>query len=1075
MATTGAPEFPSTKDTVNYARLCRLLVDVGSQALRDTFDAIHPPVGLHTVLARYPEHAILQSLKAKKVLNATQWGKLYPTVPSSVSSADFDITLLMVLLRNICGLLPPSTGWDSLSSATDVSKEANIARLKYYRNTVYGHASQASVDDATFNSYWQDISNAILGLAGEGYGAATSKLKNECIDPDTEEHYRQLLKQWKQDEDNIKETVRAIEDNVDQIKSKVGDIGDKLETLVARQEVTNEQDKITNDLSQMRSLVGNLSDKLDTLMVQQGETKSEDGFDPNEMIDNIRQLYKTREGTMNLLPWCEHLNFSFGDFYTRLKVIYKEKTRGTATDRVVTMSEIFNPHEECEEPRVVLIEGKPGMGKTTYCKKVVFEWATPETGNYFAKFLIVLLIKCREVQSDIWEAIDDQLLPRDVDDNQRRKFFDFIRHNQSTILLVLDGLDEVSEKKLPMFTEIIQGRVLPNCRVVATARHESGAKVRKYCNTLLEVEGFTYQEAKSFIHKYFKTRKDLANKLTVQLRDDRKLRDMSAIPLNCALFCLVWEDLNGVFPESRSELYMDIVECVLRRYRAKKQLPENGEDLVELYESQLIHLGSIALKGLLEANLDFDEKELGKHKASDLPGFGFLSVQPGGSKLRATRRYGFLHKTFQEFFAALDLGFRLIKKEIRIESIAADRRFYDELKEVLLFTFGILGARCKETAENLVKSMTTHLNQEEEKDVPGGLDWDKEAADRMIVILECIYECKNDNNFDVKLARALGPCLQIKAIDVSHRGLLGANALLLTNVLMSNTSVTELNFSYNEISDDGAAALSECLKENTFLTKLDLSRNNIGHAGAAALAECLKKNTSLTKLNLSRNNIGETGAAALAECLKENTSLTNLNLGTSNIGDGGAAALADCFKENASLTELSLYYNNIGEAGAAALAESLKENTSLMALNLSSNEIGDAGAAALTKCLKENKSLTMLNLDENNIGETGAAALAECLKENTSLTNLNLGTSNIGDGGAAALAECLKENTCLTELSLYDSNIGEAGAVALAECLKENSTLTMLNLDENNIGDSGAAALTESLKENTSLTVLYRP
>ena len=47
-----------------------------------------------------------------------------------------------------------------------------------------------------------------------------------------------------------------------------------------------------------------------------------------------------------------------------------------------------------------------------------------------------------------------------------------------------------------------------------------------------------------------------------------------------------------------------------------------------LYESQLKHLGSIALKGLLEENLDFDEQELGKKKESDLPGFGFLSVQP---------------------------------------------------------------------------------------------------------------------------------------------------------------------------------------------------------------------------------------------------------------------------------------------------------------------------------------------------------------------------------------------------------------------------------------------------------------
>ena len=211
MASAASPLIPSTKDTTNYARLCRLLVDVGGKALRSTFDGIHPPAGLHAVLVRHPEHAILQSLRKKKILNPTQWGKLYPTIPTSVSSASFDITLLMVLLRNICGLVAPSTGWDSLPPAADVSREANIARVKYYRNTVYRRASQASVDDATFNSYWQEISNAIVGLGGASYGAAISKLKNASMDPDTEEHYRELLKQLKKDEDSIKEKYEGIE------------------------------------------------------------------------------------------------------------------------------------------------------------------------------------------------------------------------------------------------------------------------------------------------------------------------------------------------------------------------------------------------------------------------------------------------------------------------------------------------------------------------------------------------------------------------------------------------------------------------------------------------------------------------------------------------------------------------------------------------------------------------------------------------------------------------------------------------------------------------------------------------
>ena len=216
MAGTSA-SFSSTKETTNYARLCRLLVDVGSQVLRETFDKIHPPAGLHNVLMR--SHSALQLLQKKRVLNATQWGKLYPAIRSSVSSRDFDITLLMVLLRNICGLTPPVTGWDALPPVTDTSVEADIARVKYLRNTVYGHADQASVDDATFNAYWQDIWDALVRLGGASYGVAIDDLKTECMDPEIEDHYEELLKQWKKDDDNIKDILQEIDRKLEELKA----------------------------------------------------------------------------------------------------------------------------------------------------------------------------------------------------------------------------------------------------------------------------------------------------------------------------------------------------------------------------------------------------------------------------------------------------------------------------------------------------------------------------------------------------------------------------------------------------------------------------------------------------------------------------------------------------------------------------------------------------------------------------------------------------------------------------------------------------------------------------------------
>ena len=101
----------------------------------------------------------------------------------------------MVLLRNLCGLAAPASGWDTLPPSTDISPEADIARVKYYRNTVYAHAERASVDDATFNKYWSEIRDTLVRLGGVAYKAAVDNLETDCMDPSMEEHYKELLRQ----------------------------------------------------------------------------------------------------------------------------------------------------------------------------------------------------------------------------------------------------------------------------------------------------------------------------------------------------------------------------------------------------------------------------------------------------------------------------------------------------------------------------------------------------------------------------------------------------------------------------------------------------------------------------------------------------------------------------------------------------------------------------------------------------------------------------------------------------------------------------------------------------------------
>ena len=161
----------------------------------------------------------------------------------------------------------------------------------------------------------------------------------------------------------------------------------------------------------------------------------------------------------------------------------------------------------------------------------------------------------------------DQLLPMDMDEEDRQRFFTFVRKHQSNVLLVLDGLDELPTSLLPDYKRIVEGRILPMCYLVVTARHEVGMTLRKWCHSLLEVEGFTKTDAEEFIMKYFQEKKDLAKELVDKLNSDKTIQDLMASPLNTAFLCLLCEDFEGILPESTTLLYLEIVECLLRRYR----------------------------------------------------------------------------------------------------------------------------------------------------------------------------------------------------------------------------------------------------------------------------------------------------------------------------------------------------------------------------------------------------------------------------------------------------------------------------------------------------------------------------
>ena len=817
---------------------------------------------------------------------------------------------------------------------------------------------------------------------------------------------------------------------------------------------------------------------------------------PKQLADIIRRDYKGKGAVLCPFPWCEDdLQLKLSKIFTRLQIFGKEKERARLTDKVVQMTDAFMPHEECEEPRVVLIEGQPGMGKTTYCQKLAYDWSVEyiSAEACFPPVKMLLLLKCRDMKTaNIEEAIDDQLLPLDADKKEKEDFFHFIRCNQSKILLVLDGLDELPENLLKGLFPLIQRKILSNTYLMLTARHEAGMRVRRHCDTLLEIVGFTKEDADSYITKYFSNHEDpsLAAKLIEKLGREEQLRELSSNPLNTALLCLLCEDTKGVFPSNQTKLYDQLVSCAVRRYFARKGIPMDSKDPLQTFSVNLNHLGKVAFEALKVDRMYFSKDEM-DHQSVDFLPLCFLSQEASVSKLRPIPCFSFTHKTFQEYFAAYHLAQEILsgdkdKAVVLLAHLNPVFKYLQLWKFLLTMVVSKSGDGAALVISGLCDAFRSQPIEEEEEsddDLTEGLkrrrnfdicddffnvfpsihqlfrrpfteetEDERTRADTLKSVLNLISECESGHN---ELTDAQKKMVQTLAVSFPIQELVCSRAHMLRNM----------------------ETLYEYLKSNSALTLISWQRA-CTEAFQEALECVLQSNRALKILNLAsissvlsywRKRVERARlTAVLARALHSGCTLTLLNLADRDICSPGASEIAKALQSNLTLTHLNLKRNAIDNSGAEDLARALHSNCALKYLDLSHNEIGDPGAVALAKALEFNRTLTYLDLEHCDGRWLRLLNFRLC----TSLRGVNIKEDRIGDEGAAAFAETLCSNSVLALLNLKNHRIGNAGAAAIDQSLKSNCTLTHLCLRGNRIDGVGAATLGHALQVNRGLVNL---
>ena len=186
----------------------------GAVLLREIFDSYHSPASLPTILSK---PSVQRQLKTAR-LTGPDWKCLYPSSGVYGKSSDFDTSLTFRLLRTICPLTPPLTGWDSLPNNSDHSLEADLARIKFYRNEVYGHAKNLEIPDDHFDDLWRQISESLLRIAANlspqkqsNWKDAIDKFHLEPLTPE-EKRYAKELELWYEKDLDLKKALKDLKE-----------------------------------------------------------------------------------------------------------------------------------------------------------------------------------------------------------------------------------------------------------------------------------------------------------------------------------------------------------------------------------------------------------------------------------------------------------------------------------------------------------------------------------------------------------------------------------------------------------------------------------------------------------------------------------------------------------------------------------------------------------------------------------------------------------------------------------------------------------------------------------------------